>query len=227
MSEGKRVCVVAGVGPGVGLAVARRFGKGGFRLALIARDLGKLSGYVDALRSEGFEATAFPVDLADQEAIRATIGRIEFELGSVRVLVYNAASWIEHSAMSIPAADFAQQLAVSVTGALVSAQSVFPAMKSAGEGTILFTGGGLALKPEYGHGVAALTAGKSALRGLTYAMANELAADKVHLATVTIAGVVTPGTAFDPDQIAEAYWDLYSEPIGRWSVEKVFSGDPH
>lgn len=227
MSENRKVCVVAGVGPGVGLAVARRFAKEGFQLALIARDIEKLTGYVSDLAAQGYAAAAFAADLSDEQSIRDTMGRIESELGSVNVLVYNAASWIEHSALTIPPADFVKQLAVSVTGALVSAQSVHPGMKAAGEGTILFTGGGLALRPEYGRGVAALTAGKSALRGLTFAMASELAEDGIHLATVTIAGTVNPGTDFDPDRIAESYWDLYSEPVGRWTVETIFSGVAH
>jgi NAD(P)-dependent dehydrogenase (short-subunit alcohol dehydrogenase family) len=74
-----------------------------------------------------------------------------------------------------------------------------------GRGTILFTGGGLALCPEYGAGVSSLAAGKSALRGFTYALAKEVAPEA---ATVTIAGTVKPGTSFDPYQIAEVYWAL-------------------
>lgn len=220
----KDVCVVAGVGPGVGLAVARRFGQAGFHVALVARDAVRLSGFVEELNAIGIDSSAFVADLGDPQAVRSTLNQIAEESGNLRVLVYNAAVWIESPSVKVSAEDFNRQLSVSVTGALVAAQTVHPYMKSAGAGTILFTGGGLALRPEYGRGVAALTAGKSALRGLTYAIAGEFAEDGIHLATVTIAGMVAPGTPFDPDRIAQSFWDLHNEPSGQWSVETVFTG---
>ena len=91
-------------------------------------------------------------------------------------------------------------------------------------GSILFTGGGLALYPEYGANASSLTAGKSALRGLTYAMAKELEPEGIHVATVTIAGTVAEGTAFAPDTIAECYWALHQQPKAQWSTEIVFNG---
>jgi short-subunit dehydrogenase len=97
-------------------------------------------------------------------------------------------------------------------------------MVSAGGGTVLFTGGGLALAPQAGLGVASLVAGKSALRGLALVLHEELKPQGIHVGLVTIAGMVAPGTAFDPDRIAEAYWDLLSEPRAGWTAETVFRG---
>ena len=97
-------------------------------------------------------------------------------------------------------------------------------MRAAGRGTLLFTGGGLALYPEYGAGVSSLAAGKAGLRAFAFALAKELAPEGIHVATVTIAGTVKPGTAFDPDRIAEEYWALHAQPADSWSVERVFDG---
>jgi NAD(P)-dependent dehydrogenase (short-subunit alcohol dehydrogenase family) len=144
--------------------------------------------------------------------------------GDADVLVYNGARWHERPAMELDPADFTWDLALCATGALVCAQAVYPAMAAAGRGTMLLTGGGLALNPQFGAGVASLTAGKSALRGLAYALAGELAPSGVHVATVTVAGTIQPGSPFDPDLIAERYWALHAEPRGSWSTEVAFTG---
>ncbi len=82
----------------------------------------------------------------------------------------------------------------------------------------------MALYPEYGAGVASLTAGKSALRGLVYAMAREVEPAGIHAATVTVAGTIKPGTALDPDLIAETFWALHQQPKESWEVERVLKG---
>ncbi len=214
------VCVVAGVGPGIGAAVARRFARGGFSIALLARRAGELDGLATAIGS----ARAYAVDLLDPPAIAATMGRVAADLGAPSALVYNAAAWREAHPMDVAPAAFTAELALCATGALACAQAVYPAMKVAGAGTIIFTGGGLALHPEYGSKVLGLTAGKSALRGMTLAMAPVLAADGIHVATVTVAGMVAPGGAFDPDRIAESFWTLHAQPRETWTTEVVFTG---
>jgi len=52
----------------------------------------------------------------------------------------------------------------------------------------------------------------------------ELADDGVHAASVTVVGVIAPGTALDPDLLAEEYWALHSQPRGEWTVDTVVDG---
>ncbi|WP_291298648.1 SDR family NAD(P)-dependent oxidoreductase [Elioraea sp.] len=215
------VAIIAGAGPGVGLAVARRFAREGFSLGLIARREGPLH---DAAASLGVPVTVVGADLADPDAVTAAIAAITAAQDPATVLVYNAAGVTMGPAMDMEPAAFARDLSASVTGAFAASRSVYPAMRAAGQGTMLFTGGGLALNPRYGAGVASLTAGKSGLRGLVHALAEELRPDGIHIATVTIAGTVAPGTAFDPDTIAERFWAVHQEPQGEWTVETVFTG---
>ena len=84
--------------------------------------------------------------------------------------------------------------------------------------------GGLALHPEYGVGVSALSAGKSASRALGYALHGELSEAGLHLSMVTIAGTVATNTLFDADRIAEYYWNLRMQPRSEWATEVVFDG---
>lgn len=219
-----KVAIVAGVGPGMGIAIARRFAQAGFGIGLVARDRAKLDSYVGELSELGVRAEAAAADLCDLGAVKTAFDELRQRLGPASVLVYNGARWHERRAMDIDPATFTWDMALCCTGALATAQFVYPDMKKAGTGTILFTGGGLALFPQYGANVSSLTAGKSALRGLTFAMAKELEPEGIHVATVTIAGTVAPDTPFSPARIAERYLMLAEQPRGTWIVESVFDG---
>lgn len=219
------ICVVAGAGPGIGLTVAQRFAAHGYDLALMARDEVRLARAAAQLGLQhGVEILPVALDLADPDAIERAFDKVRERLGDAEVLVYNAAGWHEGPAMTLPPDAFARDLALSVGGALACAQQVFGAMQERGEGSLLFTGGGLALRPQFGRGLASLTAGKSALRGLVHAIAAEVAEAGVHAATVTIAGNVAAGGAFDPRRIAEAFWQLHAQARPDWTVEVVFDG---
>lgn len=212
------LAIIAAAGPGMGLAVARRFAREGFAIALIARDAGKLAAQAESLP----QARAYAADLTDEASTRATLARIEAEMGGAEVLVFNGGVWREGPVLAMAPGDFQTDLMLCATSALVCVQAVLPGMQARGRGTLLFTGGGLALRPEFGAGVASLTAGKSALRGLVHAMAPELTEAGLRVAMVTIAGTVAPGTAFDPDRIAEFYWRGHAGSLPK--LEAIFDG---
>jgi short-subunit dehydrogenase len=87
-------------------------------------------------------------------------------------------------------------------------------------GTLLFTGGGLALAPS--SAAAALSVGKAALRAWVLALHDALSEHGVHATTVTIAGTVRPGTHFDPDRIADTYWQQHNQLRADWQAEVVY-----
>lgn len=215
--------IVAGVGPGLGLAIARHFGREGFAVSLLARDPDSLKAHVAALADEGITARGYPADLCELDTVTHAFSAMQGDSGPADVLIYNAARWHQVPAMTLDPMTFNWDLALCATGALACAQLVYPAMKARGAGSLLFTGGGLALYPASGAGVASLTAGKSALRGLVHALASELAPDGLHVATVTIAGQVKPGTALDPALIAETYWTLHQQARAEWETERVLT----
>lgn len=216
----KKLCVVVGVGPGVGLAVARRFGREGFLLALIARRAEVIAAYVDDLGKEGIEAHAFAADAGDTAALIQAFVQIKAEIGTPDVVVYNAAAMTPDKPAELNPDRVAADFRVNVVGALVCAQQVIPSMRTQQRGTILVTGGGLALSPETEY--ASLAIGKAGLRNLCYSLGAELEPDGIHVATVTICGFVSPGTHFDPDLIAERYWHLHTQQWGDWEREIVY-----
>ncbi|OBV10963.1 SDR family oxidoreductase [Erythrobacter dokdonensis] len=214
------LAIIAGAGPGIGGAVARAFSAEGFAVALLARRLEALEALAEGLP----DASCWPVDLADPSAVAAVIRAVIAEHGSPSVLHYNAAAWYEADPLEIDPALFTADLSLCATGALAAVQAAVPAMKASGGGTLLFTGGGLALRPEYGGDVISLTAGKAAMRAMVLALAPKLAPMGGHAATVTVAGTVAPGTAFDPDIIAEAFLALHKQAREDWQAEVVFDG---
>jgi short-subunit dehydrogenase len=213
------VCVVVGVGPGIGLAVAKRFAREGYAVGMLARHADRLDALAAEVEREGGRASAIQADAADTVSLGAALDRLRAELGDADVLVYNASSSHGGPPSALRRADLESDFRVCVTAALESVQRVLPPMRVAGRGTILLTGGGLALQPV--AAMASLAIGKAGLRALALALADELAPAGIHVATVTVAGFVQPGTALDPDAIAEHYWRLHAQPAGAWEREVV------
>ncbi len=215
------VCVVVGAGPGMGIAVARRFGREGFRLALLARKASSLEQYEDQLKAAGMDVQTFSADAGDRDSLTNALSDVDKTLGTPSVLVYNAAMFTPGGAPTkIKPDDLIASLHVNLVGALVAVQQVVPAMQRNKRGTILFTGGSLATDPD--AEVTALSIGKASLRSLCFSLAQELTPTGVHAATVTIYGGVQTGTHFDPDIIAEEYWKLHIQPMDSWETEIAY-----
>jgi short-subunit dehydrogenase len=209
----KELCVIVGAGPGVSQGVARKFGKEGYKIALVARKAETLAGYTEELKASGIESSSYVGDAGDFASLEAAFTKIKAELGNPAVLVYNVAAMRQGTPSATSPESLIDDLKINVGGALAAANQVIPAMREQNKGTILFTGGGLALNPN--PAVASLAVGKAAIRSLAFSLGAELEADNIQVATVTICGYVRPGTHFDPDLIAEAYWTLHTQPAGE------------
>lgn len=214
------VCIIVGAGSGVSMGVARRFAREGYAVGLVARRAEALAALADELRGAGFQAESAAADAASADELVAALTALHEQLGPADVLVYNAAAARPGRPSGVATESLVADFRVNVAGALASAQQVIPAMRQRGHGTILFTGGGLALSPAPDY--ASLAIGKAGIRSLAYSLGDELEGEGIHVATVTIAGFVQQGSHFDPDLIAEHYWQLHSQPQGQWEREVVY-----
>ncbi len=220
------LAIVAGVGPGLGRALARRLARDGFTVGIIARRPEGLAPIAEEIAAEGGHALPAPADLTDFAALTAAIAALEADHGGTRALVYNASVWNETPALSFDPDAFQRDLALMVTAPLVATQAVAPGMEARGGGTVVWTGGGLALAPEEGTPVPSLAAGKAGMRALALAAAPELAARGIRLRTITIAGPIAPQTPFDPDVIASVFASTIADPAADGPTETVFRGAP-
>lgn len=212
--------VVIGAGPGVGKSVARRFAREGLPVALVARTKQTVDAVGDALAPSGVHVVSLTADSADEEALRAALDTAAAELGPPDVVVYNAAIIQRDSPGDLSTQAHLHAWAVNVVGALTAATHVAPAMARRGRGSFIVTGGMPEPHPRY----VSLSLGKAGVRALVTLLDKAYGPAGVHVATVTIAGTVAPGTAFDPDDIAEHYWRLHTQPRHQWEREVLHSG---
>lgn len=212
--------LLVGVGPGNGMAIARKFGSENFEILMVARSAARLSGFQTTLADLGIKSRIYPADLTDSAGFGSVLEKIILENKAIDVLVYNASSWRPADISEIEMDGFQADFKTNVVGALQSAQAVLPGMKQRENGAMFFTGGGSALGPM--PKLAALGLGKAAMRHLVFSLAEECRPHKIRVATITICGAVKTGTRFDPDLIAGEFWRLFKEKRDDLPVETVW-----
>jgi short-subunit dehydrogenase len=209
--------VIVGVGPGLGFALARTFASAGHPVALLARDTARLENYVAQLDTAARPVRSYVADAGDPANLRSALHTAIADLGAPEVLVYNAALLRPDTPTDGDDAGWANAFAVDVLGAKVSAETVLPELRD-GQGSLLFTGGGLALQPS--PEFASLSVGKAGLRAYVQALHAQLKGTGVHATSVTIAGDIGGGEErFDPAALAQEYLDLHHQPDTEWQHE--------
>jgi NAD(P)-dependent dehydrogenase (short-subunit alcohol dehydrogenase family) len=209
--------VVIGAGPGIGRAVARRFARENMSVALVARSEATLEAAAASLADTGVRVLTLTADSRDEVGLRKALDDAERELGVPEAVVYNAAVVQADSLGELSLAAHLDIWAVNVLGALSAAAHVAPGMGKRGGGSFIVTGGMPEPKKEY----VSLSLGKAGVRTLVTLLDQEYGPLGVHAASVTVNGHVAPGTAFDPDDIAEHYWRLHTQPRHAWEQEAV------
>ena len=221
----KPVCAVLGIGPGNGAAIARRFAREGYRIALLSRS----TAFSAKLAQEIGNTHAYSCDAADPQSVRAVFEHVRKDLGEVDVLVYNAGSGTWGNVEEVNAVDLENAWRVNVLGAFAAAREVIPAMKQRGSGSIIFIG---ATASRRGAArAAAFAQAKAAQRALAESMARHLWPSGIHVALVVIDGVVDlprtrermpgkPDSFFvKPDDVAATVYWLTQQPRSAWSFE--------
>jgi short-subunit dehydrogenase len=216
-----RHLLIVGAGPGLGASIGRRFAQGGYHVTLLARSAEGLDGMAKGLADTGATVDTVTADAGDPDGLRATLSSLFEGDGAPGLVVCSAAMLAQDSLLTSDVAYLHQAYDVDVVSAVVAAQVAAPAMRGAGGGTIIFTGGGWADYPMAMFST--LSVGKAALRSAATVLGEDLADDGVRVATITIAGQIAPGTAFDPDRIAETYWSVV-QSSDDWQSEFRFEG---
>jgi NAD(P)-dependent dehydrogenase (short-subunit alcohol dehydrogenase family) len=212
--------IIIGAGPGIGLSAARRFARGGMPVSVISRTSAAIDAVTETLRRDGAEVTGLLADSTDEEALRSALDAAEDRYGVPDVLVYNAALVRRDRLGELSAAQLLGAWSVNVGGAITAAAHTGKKMAAAGHGTLIITGGMPEPRPES----FSLSLGKAGVRTLVELLDQELGPSGLHVTAVIVYGGVAPGTAFDPDEIAETYWRLCHAPPGEWAREVAYTG---
>jgi NAD(P)-dependent dehydrogenase (short-subunit alcohol dehydrogenase family) len=212
--------VVVGAGPGLGAAIAHRFAQEGFPITLVARSRDAAEEIAARVRERGVAALPLQADVTDEDALRSAIDRSVAEFGVPDVLVYNAALIRSDAPGDLTAKQHADAYMVNVVGALTAAAYAVPAMASRGRGSFIITGG----MPQPIAQYTSLSLGKAAVRALAEILHQQYGPHGVHVATVTVYGYVAPGSNFAPEDIAERYWLVHTQPRDEWELDHPYTG---
>jgi NAD(P)-dependent dehydrogenase (short-subunit alcohol dehydrogenase family) len=184
--------VVTGASAGIGRAIAKAFGKLGWRVALLARGNDGLAGAERDVLEAGGHPLAIITDVADHDQVEAAAARVERELGPIDVWVNNAMATIFCPVEQISPEDFERATRVTYLGAVWGTMAALKRMKQRDNGTIVQVGSALAYRSIPLQ--APYCGAKSALRGFTDSLRSELIHDKsrVHLTMVHLSAFNTP-----------------------------------
>lgn len=201
----KKTVVVIGAGPGLGNAVAARFGREGYRAALVARRAEALKEYVTELASAGIEAKGYAADVTDTESYDEAIAAIHANLGDPDVVVYNVGITTPDEDPLTPT-DLQRHFAADVAGAYETIERFATDGFAARGGAIVLTGGVFAMSPYPGY--LCVSIDKAAVRNLAFLKHAELAERGIFVGTVMPCGVIGSNEHFAPANIAERYWEI-------------------
>jgi short-subunit dehydrogenase len=204
---------VVGAGPGLGAAVARRFGREGFDVALVTRRRERADALAADLAEAGVTARGFAADVRDPRALAAALDAARTELGPVEVLQYSPVPQPDFMlpVLETTHTDLVAPVEFSVYGPVAAVQQVLPGMRALGRGTVLFVNGGTAVVPHPDRaGTSVAFAAQSAYGRLLH---DTLAGEGIHVAQLVIPGAIVPGHhRKDPAVLADTLWELH---IGR------------
>ncbi|KAA1470914.1 short-chain dehydrogenase/reductase SDR [Dentipellis sp. KUC8613] len=243
----KPIFVVAGVGNalGTGGAAARAFSRAGYRVALIARSntssSDTLNKFAQELSTDGNEAAAFPIPAYNYASMHDAFASIRTRWPStpIRAALWNAGQGVFKPFLDVTEADIAASLETNVAAAFAFAREAVLAFKAqdidarGARGTLVFTGATAGTRGNVM--TSAFAAGKFGVRALAQSLAKEFGRENIHvraqaiidgsIMTDRLAAYADPKTANNPDlhlkpeDIAEAYLYLTTQPRSAWTWE--------
>ena len=211
MSLSGRVAFVTGASQGIGRTCALRLAKDGAAVAVAARNKEKLDELVAEITAAGGKAAAFPLDVADEEQVKATVKETLAQLGKIEILVNNAGITRDQLVMRMKRADWDAVLQTNLTSAYFLIQQVIPSMLRQKWGRIINITSVFGQMGQAGQ--ANYAASKAGLIGLTMAIAREVGSRNITCNAVAPGFIETAMTAGLSDEFKQNA--VQQIPLGR------------
>lgn len=219
-----KICVIAGVGPGNGLSLGKRFAAAGDTVVLLARSEDGLRQVADQIPN----AHTRVCDVTDESAVTNTFRDIGRDLGDVDTLIYNAGAGVFGSVEEIDSASFENAWRVNTLGCFLCCKQVIPSMKERGGNIVMI---GATASKRGGARFAAFASAKAAQYNFAQSAARHLGPQGVHVSYIIIDGIIDiPRTRerfperddalfLQPGDIAEAIYQVTEQPPSAWTFE--------
>ncbi len=233
MSAKHPVALIAGVGDGLGGALARRFAAAGFATVLVARSADRLQRIAESIERAGGRGVAYVADLREEAAVEKLFDDVEAEVGTISVAVFNAGANYRNSILDTPADMFEKIWRLGCYAGFLIGREAARHMVPRGHGTIIFTGATASLRGS--SQFAAFAAAKGGVRLVAQSMARELGPKGIHVASVIIDGMIDSPRVRErfpervahlpedgmlkPADIAEVYFQIHQQPRSAWAFE--------
>ncbi|KAL8747600.1 MAG: hypothetical protein Q9190_000535 [Brigantiaea leucoxantha] len=226
--------IVAGVGPGTGATVARKFAAS-YPVALLARNPANYEEVLKDIKSDGGKAIGISTDVSDAASVKNALGKIEAEYGDeCAAAIYNVGGrFIRKGFLELTQEEFESGWEANGRGAFLFSQAILPLLLKSTDlqypPTLIFTGATAAFK---GSALcSSFSTGKFALRSLSQSLAREFGPQGIHVSHANIDGVIDiprtkewmkdagPDAKIKPEAIADTYWHLHTQPRAAFTQE--------
>jgi NAD(P)-dependent dehydrogenase (short-subunit alcohol dehydrogenase family) len=215
-----KVAIITGASKGLGKAIALALGSAGASIALVSRDGERLKSVMEEVNNAGGNARVFVADVSDEKQVRQLERDVLEAFQAVHILVNNAGINLRKDLVDFTLEEWRTVLDTNLTSVFLMCRSMVPHIKGQGYGRIIN------LCSIMGHvsiaGRSAYSASKSALLGLTRALALELAPKSITVNSISPGPFATEMNT-SLIQNAELNQQFISKiPLGRWGrVEEV------
>ena len=200
-----RAALITGGSSGIGLAIARALGQDGYRVTVAARRPEKLEAAVEGLRGEGIEASSVAANMADEDEIKRVVEAHRADYGRLDVLVNNAGLGIGAPVAETDTKKLDLQLGVNLRAVYLLTRECIPMLKEAGaeHGKALIVNTA-SIAGKHGQGwLAAYSATKFGVVGLSQALHKELSTDGIQVTALCPAFVATAMTDWVEEQVSK------------------------
>jgi NAD(P)-dependent dehydrogenase (short-subunit alcohol dehydrogenase family) len=214
------VYLVLGAGPGLGLAVARRFAQGGHLAVLTTRHQSEADPLARTLVEEGYGAEGLAVDLTDPADVSRVVTEVGDRHGRIDVLHFNPSAWREKDPLQLTVPELLEDVTLGAGALLPAVQAAVPFLQEGSR--VLVTGSAAADKPS--PKAASLGVQKAAVRNLVTSLDATLAPLGARAVAVQINGVLGKEGPFSPPPIAEAMWQAVARSDDDWTAHVPYDG---
>lgn len=229
-----RSVLIVGVGSsmGLGAAIGRRFGRGGYAVALAGRNEDKIRETASELSAAGVKVVYSVGDASRAEDTARFVEQAE-NLAPLSMAVQNAGSNNPAPFLDTDQAHFESHWREHTLSAFQLAQAALPVMLPRGSGTLAFTGASASMRGKANF--ASFAVAKAGMRMLAQSLAREFGKKGIHVANVVVDGVIEgdrmlkrhpnvkqdrgPDGMLNIDAIADAYWFLHHQQRSAWTLE--------